>query len=167
MIDFKNNGKIIDIIDNEKGNDIKSIILKTNIELLPFQFKEIDTDVTINCSELYDICHIMCEIDSNGKKDYYTYMESFTITKNDNNYKLILNIFNSLNDTQIIPEGIKIGEIHKSYRANDIIDINHATGINIYNDSEISVKSVDSKTKNFELITETDGENYLRIKLRD
>lgn len=167
MINLKNNGEIIEIIDNEKGEDIKSIILKKDIELSPLQFKEINTNLIINCSELYDTCHIMCEIDSQGKKDYFVYMDSFTIINNDNDYNLILTMINVLNDTQIIPAGIKIGEIHKSYRANNIIDINHAVGINIYNDSEISIKSINGKTKNFELMTETDGEKYLRIKLRD
>ena len=155
MIEIKNTKKCVDVIDDEKLNYVKHIILNEDYTILP-NIYDIETGIYITLSEDNEQVFIVGMDDKEGMR-YYSLGDYINCSHN-KEIKIIF--FNTTNNPIIIKKGTCIAEIFYTY--------NYFNGYNIYNQDGLNIQAIDKNIiKNIE--TEIDSENnkFLKLKLNE
>lgn len=161
MIEFKRKNNIVDIIPDEINSDKFYIVLNQNINITQLE-TILHTGIYVFFDKEYSNCFIIGETES---KLPQVYMNSYVMYPDYNGSEITFRIANPLKNNIILPSGGVIGQIYKSFSDIGILDDTHCSGLNIYNDDKISVKSIDNKLRHFELISESNGKQKIIIEL--
>lgn len=160
MVIIKNKKDVTNVIQDEIINKYK-IYLSKDLTIQAHSIVDFDTGLDISLSDDYD------ELFLKGEKldnDTMTYFESEMFGKCDEN-RLIIQITNPSNNDITFRKDFLIGKLYKVFTDNGSIDISFATGINIYSDENISIKSIDKQQRDVLIETLPDGHKRLIVDI--
>ena len=160
MLNIKNNNTYCEVIKDNEGDKYKLSLLKT-LTIPAHKTIEFDIGIELTLTEMYDKAFLKGEKLDDATS---TYFESIMFNKCENE-KLIIQITNPSDNDVVFKKDFVIAKIYKVFSDNGSIDIAFANGIHIYSDDNISIKSIDKKTRSFVIETLPDGHKRLIVDI--
>ena len=165
MIVFENKADVIYLQDDKNRLDKKYVILNKDIVVKKNQLFELNTGLFISCKNIEDICFITGELWYEDSKLNPIYTERFHIEYPEENIEFKLKIINNETSDLLISKDTLVCKIISAYSANNVIDIKSATGLNIYRDDKVTVKSLDNLQRAYEITDLNNGYKELKVFL--
>lgn len=161
MLEIHNIRKITTAIQDEVYESKYKICLNKELTIPAHKTINFDTGLEFTLTEDYD------ELFLKGEKlddETMTFFESEMFVKCENQ-KLMMQITNPSSKDITFNKDFVIGKLYKIFSDNNVVDMSFANGIHIYSDDNISIKSLDKKTRNFVLEKLPDGHRRLIVDI--